>query len=402
MQDRADLLTHEVEDVNEKLVSIGKLSNISLQLYSWYIKNGHARNENDKAAIDILFDPALMDASKDCDGFYEKLYKYQCYCWYAFILQDFLLYYRYCQKWVDLFETETKMIEIETAHYIKGMHNLMSAHFDLRNYHKFNDTICRFEAFTQTPTVLENQNNKIQTFVYLNLSKINRHFMEGTFEAGIAEIPLIEEKLTEYELYLDRHRVLVFYYKFASLYFGAGNYSMSIDYLNKVIDLKGDLRTDLRCYARLLHLIAHYELGNFEILEYLIRDGAKSIRIYDPAALSMFRQILESNKKYYNDVLNFLNMIFLDESKSILKINCKKISFNKDILEIYNYIIKKYKLNKDLIDIDYFDFETEYDHDDVIKIILQICNNSLEKLNYQMSSYIYNGKKIIKIKMLNK
>jgi hypothetical protein len=38
----------------------------------------------------------------------------------------------------------------------------MSAHFDLRNYTKFNDTICRFEAFTKTPTVLENQNNKIR------------------------------------------------------------------------------------------------------------------------------------------------------------------------------------------------------------------------------------------------
>ncbi|MEY3676421.1 MAG: hypothetical protein RJB67_911, partial [Bacteroidota bacterium] len=106
MQDRADLLTTEVDEVNLKLTSIGKLSNISLQLYSWYIKNGHARNENDKSEIDILFDQALMDAAKDCEGFYEKLYKYQCYCWYAFILQDFLLYYRYCQKWVDLFETE--------------------------------------------------------------------------------------------------------------------------------------------------------------------------------------------------------------------------------------------------------------------------------------------------------
>jgi hypothetical protein len=32
-----------------------------------------------------------------------------------------------------------------------------------------------------------------------------------------------------------------------------------------------DLRTDLQCYARLLHLIAHYELGNYEIIDYLIR-----------------------------------------------------------------------------------------------------------------------------------
>jgi hypothetical protein len=27
----------------------------------------------------------------------------------------------------------------------------------------------------------------------------------------------------------------------------------------------------LQCYARLLHLIAHYELGNFQLLEYLIK-----------------------------------------------------------------------------------------------------------------------------------
>jgi tetratricopeptide (TPR) repeat protein len=162
----------------------------------------------------------------------------------------------------------------------------MSAHFDLRNYTKFNETICRFEAFAQTPTVLDNQNNTIQTFVYLHLSKINRHFMEGTFEAGVANIPFIEEKLTAYDLYLDRHRILVFYYKFASLYFGAGNYSASIDYLNKVINLKGDLRTDLRCYARLLHLIAHYELGNFEILEHLLKSVTRFMAKMDNLGLA--------------------------------------------------------------------------------------------------------------------
>ena len=34
---------------------------------------------------------------------------------------------------------------------------------------------------------------------------------------------------------------------------------------------KVDLRTDLQCYSRLLHLIAHYELGNEEILDHLIK-----------------------------------------------------------------------------------------------------------------------------------
>jgi hypothetical protein len=65
--------------------------------------------------------------------------------------------------------------------------------------------------------------------------------------------------------------VLVFYYKIASLYFGTGDYDTTIDYLNKIINWKMDLRNDLQCYARLLHLISHYELGNFQLLEYLIK-----------------------------------------------------------------------------------------------------------------------------------
>ncbi len=111
-------------------------------------------------------------------------------------------------------------------------------------------------------------------------------------------------------------------------------------------------------------------------------------------------KILESNKKYYSNVLDFLNMVFLDESKSILKVDCKKISFNKDILETYNYIVKKHKLSKDQINIEYFNFDIEYDSEDIIKIIMQISNNLLEKLNYQMYTYNYNNKRVIKIKMI--
>jgi hypothetical protein len=271
MQDRADQLCAEVDDTNNRLQTISILSNISLLLYGWYIKNGHARNETDKQALASIFDNPAIHSPQQYYGFYEKLYLYQCHCWYAFITQEFLLYYRYCQKWVDLFQEDPKMIQVETAHYIKGIHNLLGAHFDLRNFKKFHHTIQTLEKFIQSPVVQQNQNNLIQCFTYLYTAKLNRHFMEGTFTKGLVLVPEIEEKLKEYELYLDRHRVLVFYYKIASLYFGSGNPEKSIDYLNRIINWKVDLRTDLQCYARLLHLIAHYELGNLDLLEYLLK-----------------------------------------------------------------------------------------------------------------------------------
>ncbi len=128
-----------------------------------------------------------------------------------------------------------------------------------------------FENFFESDAVQENDNNRIQTFVYLHIAKINKHFIEGTFTEGLTLVPYIEDKLKEYEIYLDRHRMLVFYYKFACLYFGSGDYENTINYLNKIINWKVDLRTDLQCYSRLLHLIAHYELGNDNLLEYLIK-----------------------------------------------------------------------------------------------------------------------------------
>jgi hypothetical protein len=271
MQDRADQLAAEVNDVNDRLQQISVLSNLSLELYSWYIRNGVARNEKDEAAVQEFFEKNLPADYSLCQGFYEKLYLYQSFCWYAFIRQDFLLYYRYTQKWVDLFEKEPFMVVIETSHYIKGMHNLLSAHFDLLNDQKFRETLRQFEEFSESDIVRNNVNNRIQTFVYLYISKLNQHFIDGTFTEGLDLVPYIEEKLKEYWIYLDRHRILVFYYKIACLYFGSGNYEQTIVYLNKIINWKVDLRTDLQCYSRLLHLIAHYELGNFSLLEYLIK-----------------------------------------------------------------------------------------------------------------------------------
>ncbi|HET6255492.1 MAG TPA: hypothetical protein VFE32_15535 [Puia sp.] len=271
MQDRADQLAEELDGVNDRLRLISRLSNLALQLYSWYIRHGVARNEKDEAAVQEFFEKNMPTDLSQCAGFYEKLYQYQSFVWYAFIRQDFLMYYRYTQKWVDLFEKEPFMLAVETSQYIKGMHNLLGAHFDLLNDQKFRETLNQFEEFSHSDLVTNNVNNRIQTFVYLYISKLNQHFIDGTFTEGLTLVPYIEEKLTEYWIYLDRHRILVFYYKIACLYFGSGDYEKTIDYLNKIINWKVDLRTDLQCYSRLLHLIAHYELGNFDLLEYLTK-----------------------------------------------------------------------------------------------------------------------------------
>ena len=271
LKNRADILSKEADDVNKHLSNVSKLSNLALQLYGWYINNGFAHDDNEERAVAAFLNDNLPANPQQLTGFYERLYLYQSYCWKAFIRQDFLQYYRYTQKWVDLFHESPNMIAMESGHYIKGMHNLMGSHFNLGNYKKLDETLKQFEKFCNSKTVQGNHNNLIQCFIYHTISALNKHFISGEFTEGLKLVPGIEEKLGEYEIYLDRHRILVIYYKIACMYFGAGQFDTAIDYLNKIINWKVDLRNDLQCYARLLHLIAHYEIGNMDLLEYLAK-----------------------------------------------------------------------------------------------------------------------------------
>ena len=213
------------------------------------------------------------------------------------------------------------------------MHNLMGAHFDLFNSQKLAEDIKRFEHFTKTKPVTHNENNLILAYQYLYTARINLSFLQGTFTKGLRMVPLLEKMLKEYGPYLDAHRVLVFYYKIACLYFGSGNNEKAIDYLNRIINSKADLRNDLQCYARLLNLIAHYELGNFDLLEYLIKSVyrfmskmenlskveeeifvflRRSFHVGAHALKPEFEKLLDKLKKYEGNPLETRAFAYLD------------------------------------------------------------------------------------------
>lgn len=273
---RAAELAAEVDTLTARLAQIGSLSNLALELYSWYIRYGHARNADDARLLETEFGSRFPAPSAVIEGFYSQLYLVQAQCWRGFILQNFLQHYRAAQRWFDLFVREPQMRRVEPIFYVKSLHNLLLAHFMLKNVGKFAETLANFEAFAEAGEATANDNLRVQTFVYLQIARLNGHFLHGTFSEGLRIVPEIESLLADSSGLIDRHRELVFFYKIACLHFGAGDPASAIDYLNRIINGRPDLRSDLQCYARLLHLIAHYEWSggqpeHFPFLENLIK-----------------------------------------------------------------------------------------------------------------------------------
>ncbi|WP_343745212.1 hypothetical protein [Chitinophaga sp.] len=304
LENRAEALSSESRQIEHQLTHISRLSTLSLRMYGLYLKLGHARNERDADMVKSFFEGQLPQRDASQMSFYEKIYLYQASCWYYYILQDFVMYYRYTQKWVDLFKQYPRLQQTDMDLYIKAQHNLLTAHFYTSNFEKFKSALCDLETFIRANEESFHENTRTSAFVYLYTAKINRYFLEGTFSQGLAMVPELESEISNHTLKIDQHRVLVFYYKIACLYFGSGDNSKAIFYLNKIINLKiGNLRADIQCFARILHLIAHYELENYSLVEYLIKSvyhfisKHKDLGLVMEAIMKFLRRYIYANPK---------------------------------------------------------------------------------------------------------
>lgn len=272
IEDRAEMLTSEVNTVLDVIDNTHKFSNLALRLYGLYIKTGHVKNKNEDSMVRKFFKENLPQGRPSEKSFSEAMYYHQAHAWYYYIIQDFASYYRHSLKWVQLFDKFPEMKIYETTWYFKGMHNLLTSFFIVGRYSQFRKVLADFEEFTQENSSLLSENLRIVSFLYIYTAKVNSYLMEGRFQEGLYLVDEIEDNLNTYGDKIDDHRFLLFYYKIASLYFGSGDHVNSLKYLNKVINYKDvSLREDIHCFSRILSLIIHYELGEEDKLEYQVK-----------------------------------------------------------------------------------------------------------------------------------
>lgn len=273
IQNRADILIKQTEELTRLNSISGQLSNLSLQLYSIFLKMGHARTEEEANSIKEVFQQNLPQFEFNEIGFREKLWLYKASLWYSFLTQNFLSCYRYALKWIDLFNENPHLVQVHPVSYVKGNHYLLESLFYLNHTHLFEKTLNNFEKTLKDPKIPDDDNIASLSFLYIYSNKLNLKFMNGDFSNPDPLVEVISKKIKKFSTRIDGHHIMMFYYKIASLYFGNGNHKKCIEFLDKIIFNKSlDLREDLMCFSRILSLVAHYEGG----LDYNLKELVKS------------------------------------------------------------------------------------------------------------------------------
>ncbi len=272
VKNKMENLLEEADKRSFITYATSRLSNFNIQVHGWYIEKGHVANAAEAETVQRFFNQYLPDDFPlESLTFFEKVNLFQAYMWLYYILLDLERGTAYARQWVEIFEENPQMQEKDPDLYMRGLYYLLTFYFFQENRSRFAEVLERFETFEREKREQFNSNSSMIAFVYLYLSKLNYYFLTGEFKRGLQLVPEIERRTRLFADHTDPHRILLFDYKIAYLHFGRGDFGAALERLNHIIHLQsGHLREDLHFNARLLHLICHYELGNFDLLEYLI------------------------------------------------------------------------------------------------------------------------------------
>jgi hypothetical protein len=309
-QDNAMELIRQTEELKDIISDTIYLSNLRMEMHTMYLRKGHIRNDKDREELRNYFVGKIAAVDEDKLGVVERIFLYQAWVWYAFMELDFKICLDYAIKWVNLCKADEKLVSRDVDLFMRGYHYILTAAMHLKDKKVLDKYLEEFEAFRYAEYKKFNGNSQIVSFLYVHSGRLNRVILNGNFEEGLTLIPRTLKRLKKYQDKLDDHRILIFYFKIAWIYFGAGQVSKSIFYLNKIVNKDMlNLREDLQYYARLLFLMCHYELADFESMEYSLksfRPFFERTKDHNPAQISilnLFKALTKAAPFEHKDIM---------------------------------------------------------------------------------------------------
>ena len=175
------------------------------------------------------------------------------------------------KKILNLLETETTFNKKYPEQYLSALNNFIIDQLTLKNIKAFEEGLTRLEKVPENPVFASVKDIKTRMFHQRYLLFFNYCFSAGDFEKAMVELPEFEKGMQEFENKLKFHQRLTLYYLAAVLSFGAKRFEDARRWLFPILqETRAEVVTEIFRHARLLNLLVHFELGNFEYLESLL------------------------------------------------------------------------------------------------------------------------------------
>ncbi|MBK9417211.1 MAG: hypothetical protein IPN62_07885 [Flavobacteriales bacterium] len=266
-----DALIEEERDVIEKLRNLAAYHILYSKINYVFRSGGYVRTEEEHAMVEEISEHPLIKGKNTALSRRAATICYytQGFCQWA--KRDWRTSLEKFQRVHQILDDNPLIKADLPKRYIRTLHYIINAQIELRDLESARKNIAVMRSLPGTEGFM-GQNIASQVFVASYLSELRLLDRSGEHVRSITLVDTIIEGMESMGDRLHKEHELEFYFALACAYFGAGEMNKALFWLNKVLnDNEPTLRQDIFTYARLFNLVVHYELGNYDLLEYIVR-----------------------------------------------------------------------------------------------------------------------------------
>ncbi|MCE7934375.1 MAG: hypothetical protein DYG96_07255 [Chlorobi bacterium CHB2] len=221
---------------------------------------------------------------------------------YSIGQQDLMAAHQAISQLVETFERNPAWCRERAGSYIMVLHNLAASQRMLHDAEGLELTIEKMRNATELICAETRPVGvHLRTYLFLTtcLHRLRLLNRMGEFHQATLLAPQINRGIGDYGNHLSDELINACHLALAEAYFGAGQYRQALEYNNRVLmSPPPELRRLAWENARLFNLMIHYELGNVELIEHLLRSAYRYFSAqpnrtqFHRIALSCFRRLL--------------------------------------------------------------------------------------------------------------
>jgi hypothetical protein len=201
----------------------------------------------------------------------------------------------------------------------------------LKKYEEVTRFVEKLKSLPEKLALSRNEDMDIKLFSSTSSIELTLCIQTGEFRKGVDLVPIIENGLTLYGDKINNVRKAYLFFNIAILFFGEKNYSEALRWINLLLNnINIDKTEDIHCFAQMLNLVVHLELGNQQLVPYALKSTQRYLtlrnRVYkfENSFLQFINKILRArDRKEEKAVYTTL----LDELKQIENDNFEKTAF---------------------------------------------------------------------------
>jgi tetratricopeptide (TPR) repeat protein len=125
----------------------------------------------------------------------------------------------------------------------------------------------------------DNTDSEVKIFTASYIAELLINDRRGDFKKSLEVADEIVEGMAKYGDKINKEQSIVFYYNLAYVYFGNEEYNKALKWVNMLLnDNEQILRQDIYNFARFFNLVIHFELQNFELIDYLLKSTNRYLK----------------------------------------------------------------------------------------------------------------------------